>query len=59
MLVQIDNTKCINTDTMKKVWRNGNYTEIILVDGQLISIWDEDEILWSRITNAIKQESSK
>lgn len=56
MLVQVNDRNCINTDTMKKVWRNGNYTDIILIDGQLISVWDEDEILWNRITNAINQE---
>ena len=56
MLVQIDSTKCINTDDMKSVTRCGNYTDIITKDGRILQIWDEEEELWCRITNAIKEK---
>lgn len=56
MLVQIDARNCVNTDEMKRVWRNGNYTDIIMKDGSNLQIWDEDEELWCRITNAIKEK---
>ena len=59
MLVQIDDRNFINTNWMKRVSRNGNYTDIRLLDDQLLQIWDEDEIVFNQIKNAINQEKTK
>lgn len=55
MLVQVNETKCVNTNEMQQVVRNGNYTVITLNNGTMMQIWDEHHALWSRIINAINR----
>jgi hypothetical protein len=59
MLIEINERKFVNTDVIQTATRNGNYTDILTKDGTLMQLWDEKEVVWSRLKKATQQEQEK
>lgn len=58
MLIQISETRIINSDYIDEAHHCGNYTDIFLNGGFIVSLWDEDKKIWNKIARAAEDDTS-
>lgn len=52
VLVKLSESMLVHPSEIRRVCRNGNYTDVMLMDGRLHQLWDEDMIIWYAIENS-------
>ncbi len=53
-LITLNDALIVHVSQIKKAWRNGNLTEVVLMDDTTVTVSDEHFITWNEIYKATK-----